>query len=272
MKLPLDYKNKCVLVVGASSGIGEATGKILVELGAEVIGVDVQPPKYDLKDFHTVDLRDSTAIDRLLAEVGQVNNLFYTAGLPSGTRFSLLDVVTVNFIAMRHITEALVPRMTAGDAIVSVASGAGMGYMTFMEQLDSFLASSDFESAQQWVREHENEDWVDGYTLSKMSNILYTLRAPTTLAAQYGVRVNCISPGMTNTAMMQSLQDDLGEEFINNAYPSPFGRHATPEEQAWPLIFLNSDMASNISGENLYTDAGTAGGIMTGVIEPTSSD
>lgn len=267
MNLPLDYKNKRVLVVGASSGIGEATGKALVELGAYVIGADIQPTKYNVNEFHAVDLRDREAIDKLIAEVGQVNKLFYTAGLPSGERFSLLDVVTVNFIAMRQITEALVPKMTLGDAIVSVASGAGMGYMTFMQQLDSFLATTDFESAQQWVRDHENEDWVDGYTLSKMSNILYTLRAPTTLAATYGVRVNCISPGMTDTAMMRALQDDLGEEFINNAYPSPFGRHATPEEQAWPLIFLNSGMASNISGENLYTDAGTAGGIMTGVIE-----
>ena len=268
MKLPLDYKNKRVLVTGVSSGIGEAAGKALVELGAEVIGVDIQPPRYGLSEFHAVDLRDREAIDTSIAEAGKVDKLFYCAGLPSGERFPLLDVVTVNFIAMRHITEALVPKMTAGDAAVSVASGWGMAYMTFMEQLDSFLATPDFESAQQWVRDHENEEWVDGYTLSKMSNILYTLRAPTNLAAAHGVRVNCISPGPTNTAMMQALLDEVGEEFIDNAYPSPFGRLATPEEQAWPLIFLNSGMAGIISGENLYTDAGTANGIMTGVIEP----
>lgn len=267
MKLPLDYKNKRVLVTGASSGIGEATGKALVDLGAEIIGVDIQPPKYNVSEFHTVDLRDREAIDALIAAVGKVDKLFYCAGLPSGEQFPLMDVVTVNFIAMRQITEALVPKMTAGDAVVSVASGWGMAYMTFMEQLDAFLATPDFESAQQWVRDHENEEWVDGYSLSKMSNILYTLRAPTNLAAKYGVRVNCISPGPTKTSMVEAWLEEVGEEFINKAYPSPFGRLSTPEEQAWPLIFLNSDMASNISGENLYTDAGTASGIMTGVIE-----
>ena len=268
MTLPLGYKNKRVLLTGASSGIGEATGKALVELEAEVIGVDIQSPKYDLNEFRKVDLRDREAIDTLISNVGKVDKLFYCAGLPSGEQFSPLDIVTVNFIAMRQIAEALVPKMSAGDAIVSVASGWGMGYMAHTEQLDSFLATPDFESAQQWVRDHENEVWADGYALSKMSNILYTLRAPTNFAAAYGVRVNCISPGPTKTNMVEAWLEEVGEEFINQAYPSPFGRLSMPEEQAWPLVFLNSDMASHISGENLYTDAGTANGILTGVIEP----
>ena len=44
------------------------------------------------------------------------------------------------------------------------------------------------------------------------------------------------------------------------------GRHSRPEEQAWPMIFLNSDAASYIAGENLNTDGGTISGITTGTI------
>jgi NAD(P)-dependent dehydrogenase (short-subunit alcohol dehydrogenase family) len=42
------------------------------------------------------------------------------------------------------------------------------------------------------------------------------------------------------------------------------GRRSTPAEQAWPMIFLNSDAASYIAGENLNTDGGTISAITTG--------
>ncbi len=50
-------------------------------------------------------------------------------------------------------------------------------------------------------------------------------------------------------------------------YPIPLDRHSRPEEQAYPLIFLNSQAASYITGENLITDGGTLGGVSTGRID-----
>jgi hypothetical protein len=53
---------------------------------------------------------------------------------------------------------------------------------------------------------------------------------------------------------------------IFDAMAQGLGRHSAPAEQAWPLIFLNSDAASYISGENLYTDGGTTAGLALGSI------
>ena len=65
--------------------------------------------------------------------------------------------------------------------------------------------------------------------------------------------------------MMPSFIEHAGAKFMA-AYPRSVGRNSTAEEQGWPLAFLNSNAASYISGENLYTDAGTAGGLMTGAV------
>ena len=56
--------------------------------------------------------------------------------------------------------------------------------------------------------------------------------------AEKGIRVNCISPGPTDTPMMADFESAYGKEFMDN-FPVPLGRHSTPDEQAWPLIFLN---------------------------------
>jgi NAD(P)-dependent dehydrogenase (short-subunit alcohol dehydrogenase family) len=261
------YSGKRVVITGASSGMGEATAHLVHSLGAEVIALDVQPPKYDFARYMEVDLRDADAIEQAVGELTQsrVHNLFYCAGLPGG-KFSPVDVVTVNFLSQRHMIGLLVPRMQRGDAIASVSSGAGMGYTYFGERLNPFLEITDFDQAQAWIKEHENEDWFESYSFSKMCSIVYTLRAGGTITTDTGVRVNCIAPGPTDTAMMPAFVEQTSEAFFER-YPKPVGRNSTAEEQAWPLAFLNSDAASYISGENLYTDGGACSGVLNGSID-----
>ncbi len=54
-----NYAGKRVVITGASSGMGEATAHLVHGLGAEVVAVDVQPPRYDFARYLEVDLRDS---------------------------------------------------------------------------------------------------------------------------------------------------------------------------------------------------------------------
>ena len=262
-----NYEGKRVVITGASSGMGEATAQLLHDLGAEVIALDVQPPKYDFARYLEVDLRDSAAINQVVDELTQsrVHNLFYCAGLPGG-KFSAVDVVTVNFISQRHMINQLVPHMQRGDAIASVSSSAGMGYSFFGEQLQPFMDIIDFSEAQNWVSQHESESWFESYSFSKMCSIVFTLRAGGTITTDTGVRINCIAPGPTDTAMMPAFIEQTGADFFER-YPKPIGRNSTAQEQAWPLAFLNSGAASYISGENLYTDGGACSGVLNGSID-----
>ncbi|MFT4520760.1 MAG: NAD(P)-dependent dehydrogenase (short-subunit alcohol dehydrogenase family) [Halioglobus sp.] len=261
------YDGKRVVITGASSGMGEATAQLVHNLGAEVVAIDVQKPKYDFAHYLEVDLRDVSAIEQAVDEVTQsrVHNLFYCAGLP-GVKFSAVDVVTVNFLAQRHMINRFVPHLQAGDAIASVSSGAGMGYSFFGAQLQPFMDITDFAQAQAWILDNESEEWFESYSFSKMCSIVFTLRAGGDITTDTGVRINCISPGPTDTAMMPAFIEQTSEAFFDR-YPKPIGRNSTAQEQAWPLAFLNSPAASYLSGENIYTDGGACSGVLNGSID-----
>src|SRR4029077_7506677 len=106
----LGYKNKRVVVSGCFSGIGEATARLLLQLGAEVHGLDYKPSKLDLASFRQVDLRDPASIDAAAAALcGRGSALFSCAGLPQTS--PPLDVMKVNYAGTRRLTERIVPLM-----------------------------------------------------------------------------------------------------------------------------------------------------------------
>ncbi len=74
--------------------------------------------------------------------------------------------------------------------------------------------------------------------------------------AERGIRINCTLPGPTDTPMMPDFEEQMGKAFMDN-YPIPLGHRQTPDEQAAPLVFLNSPAASAITGEAILTDGGT---------------
>ena len=117
-----------------------------------------------------------------------------------------------------------------------------------------------------WVKEADVEGSLEGYSFSKMCTIVYVLNRGPLLTRETDIRFNCISPGPTDTPMMPHFEEQVGKTFMDN-FPKPIGRNSSADEQAWPLAFLNSPAASYISGENIFTDGGCAGGIMTGSID-----
>lgn len=265
MKNLFSYEGKRCLFAGCYSGMGEAAAQVVESLGATVVAADIKKPtSFGYEAFHQIDLRDGLAIEQLIDEVagaGPIDRLFYCAGLP-GTK-PTLDVMLVNFVGLKHTIECAVPRMPRGGAVVAISSSAGMGYLGNMDAVMPLVTAPGWAEGKKWVE--ENASGLEAYSFSKMCTIVYTLRRAASLTPATGVRLNCTSPGPTDTPMMPAFVEQAGKKFMD-AYPKPIGRNSRSEEQGWPLAFLNSDAASYVSGENLYTDGGGAAGMITGVL------
>jgi NAD(P)-dependent dehydrogenase (short-subunit alcohol dehydrogenase family) len=258
----LGYEGKRAVVTGAASGMGAATASLLIDLGAKVVAIDVKPTELAVEAFVEVDLRDKSAIEQAAASIGApVDAVFSVAGLP-GPPFSDLDTMKVNFIGARLLIESLVPAMSPGSAIACVASNAGLYWQQEMDTLLP-LVQTDFDGAVAWCDENPKAI-LGGYMFSKKATNAWVAWRAASLIKD-GIRLNCSNPGPTETAMMPAFEAQAGKELID-AFVGPSGRRSTAEEQAWPLLFLNSPHSSYITGEALHVDAGFLGAMVTGQI------
>jgi NAD(P)-dependent dehydrogenase (short-subunit alcohol dehydrogenase family) len=252
----IDYAGRRVVVTGCASGIGAALVGQLADLGADVVGLDVRPPIFGLNDFHELDLSDPASIDAAVAAVGgRVDCLFNVAGVSSGIR-DPLRVVTINFLGTRRLTEALIPAMPPGSAIANVSSLAAADYRANAEVSLGLLATTSMSDGIEWCDGNPDALADGGYRLSKEAIILYGMSNVATLGAK-GIRVNCTAPGVTDTPILDQLRGAYGQEFLD-AFRTPLGRVAGPEEQASVLVFLNSAAASYITGQVIWVDGGTS--------------
>jgi NAD(P)-dependent dehydrogenase (short-subunit alcohol dehydrogenase family) len=261
----LGYEGRHAVVTGAASGMGAATAELLTALGAQVTALDVQNVALPVSASHHLDLTDRASIDAVVAQIdGPVDAVFSVAGLP-GPPHSDLDTVTVNFIGARHLIESLVPLMPEGAAVTTVASNAGLGWQEDLDALLPLVTTAGFDEARDWCRAHP-EAIASGYLPSKKFVNAWVAWRSAALLSERGIRLNCTNPGPTDTAMMPTFEEQAGKELID-AFLGPSGRRSTAEEQAWPLLFLNSPRAAYISGEALHVDAGFLGAMTTGQLE-----
>jgi NAD(P)-dependent dehydrogenase (short-subunit alcohol dehydrogenase family) len=261
---PLQYEGKRVVVTGAASGMGESTATLLTELGAEVHGVDIKEGPAPVKAFHLCDLGDVAQIDGTVSEIGgPVDSLFNCAGLP--TTAPGQQIVLVNFLGHRHLTESLLPLMPDGSSIGFISSAAGMGWQGNTAHLLELAATPDVAAGRAWCEAHDDLIGVNGYGFSKEAINAYVAWRGYQLASE-GVRLNSIQPGPTDTPMMPSFVESMGADFFER-FPKPVGRNSRPDEQAWALIMLNSPRSSYTTATNVFTDGGFSGGLFTGSID-----
>ena len=263
----LGYKGKRVVVTGCFSGMGEATAKLLLDLGAEVHGLDFKDSALPLASFNNVDLRDPASIEAGVAAIarvggGKVDALFNCAGLPQS--FPPLDVMKVNFIGTRHLTEQVLPLMGPGGAIASIASTGGLGWSRRIPTNMEIIATQGFDAAVAWC-EANLETVREGYSFSKENVIVWTQFMGAKLIKQ-GIRINCTLPSPTQTPMMASFLAASGKEVVDAA-AEPMGRYSTPAEQAGGLVLINSDLASIVNGVVFPVDGGFMGGVATGQVD-----
>ena len=260
----LGFKGKRVIVSGCFSGMGEATARLLIDLGAEVHGFDFKDTTLPLASFNKVDLRDPASIEAGVAAVGgKVGALVNCAGLPNGA-FDPMDVMKVNFIGTRHVTNCVVPLMQGSGAIVSIASTGGLGWSRRIPVHMGLLQTKGFAGALEWC-EANMDQVAEGYAFSKEAVIVWTQFMGAHLIKQ-GIRINCSLPSPTQTPMMKHFHEQSGKDIVDAA-AEPLGRYTTPEEQAGPLVLICSDLAGVVNGVVLPVDGGFMGGLATGQVD-----
>src|SRR6478752_3483675 len=125
MSNPFSYENKRVVVTGGATGVGAGLLEVLAEQGAAHVTVlDLKEPTGPHSTFMQCDLSDQVAVVAAVAAIdGPVDVLFNNAGvadtMPPAT------VISVNYLALRALSEGLLPKMPDGGAIVNTASTAG---------------------------------------------------------------------------------------------------------------------------------------------------
>ena len=170
----LHYAGKRVLVTGCYSGIGHAVARQLAELGAAVHGLDWKLCDLALDGFTQVDLRDTASIDTAVAGLtGEFDALFNCAGIAPGA--PPLDVMKVNYLGTRHLTEALLPQMAKGSAIANISSNGGLGWRGHLAQLLELDGAGGFDEGLAWCAAH-GELVAEGYRFSKEALIVWTFQ------------------------------------------------------------------------------------------------
>jgi NAD(P)-dependent dehydrogenase (short-subunit alcohol dehydrogenase family) len=261
----LGYKGKRVIVSGCFSGMGEATAKILLDLGAEVHGLDFKQSTLPLASFNQIDLRDAASIEAGVAAIGgKIDSLFNCAGLAGGGAFPAMDTFKVNFIGTRHLTDTVLPLMKEGSAIVSIASTGGLGWSRRIPVHMELLQTRGFQAAADWAEAHMDQV-AEGYAFSKEAVIVWTQFMGAQLIKK-GIRINCSLPSPTQTPMMATFHATSGKDIVDAA-AEPLGRYTTPAEQAGPLVLLNSAGAGVVNGVVLPVDGGFMGGLTTGQVD-----
>src|SRR5216684_5242548 len=248
---------KTAIITGAAGGIGRATALRFASEGAALVLVDLNQEQGEelVREisaaggqaiFERADVTRPAdcrrVAERTVQEFGGLHILFNNAGIirrGSALEISENDwdaVIAVNVKSIFLMSREIIPIMerAEGGSIINTASGWG-------------LAGGSQAAA---------------YCASKGAVVLMTKA----MAIDHGrqkIRVNCICPGDTDTAMLRTEARQLGvaeERFLSDSAKRPLGRLGKPEEIANAALYLASDAASFVTGAALVVDGGGLAG------------
>lgn len=244
------FENQVVVITGAGRGIGFTIAEAFAQQGARVVlgelveergraaaeklrerGFNAQAIQLDVTRSESCAALVQAVVDTyekidVLVNNAGVFTLHRSEDIPEAEWRLQIDVMlTGTFLCTQAVARVMIPRRRG--AIVSIASIGGMG---------GWPMRSAYNAAKAGV-----------------INLTETLA---TEWAQHNIRLNCVSPGVTRTEMMDvAIKEGVASEQMY-ANRTPLGRIASPQEMSNAVLFLASDRARFITGENLRVDGG----------------
>jgi NAD(P)-dependent dehydrogenase (short-subunit alcohol dehydrogenase family) len=255
---------KTVVITGISSGIGARIGELAVALGADIVGVDVNPPARPLDAFIKADIGSAQGVAEIVETLPRRFDALCNVAGVSGT-IGAKKTLAINFYGLRELTEAVAPRLREGGAVVNVASIAGYGWRANLERAKAFVAAPGFPDLGPLLAAHKVADG-EAYPLSKELLLLWTMRAAhEPLFKDRGLRVNAVSPGPVTTPILKEFRQIFGDPRVDDDI-GRVGRAGSAPDIAPAVLFLCSDSARWINGANLPVDGGLEASINATVL------
>jgi NAD(P)-dependent dehydrogenase (short-subunit alcohol dehydrogenase family) len=244
-------EGKVAMITGGGSGIGEATVLRFAKEGAKVVVLDiVEDAGNKVVDAVKTTGGEAMFVKADICDIAQIE----AAVKKAVDGFGRLDIL-INNAGINQ--DALVRKMTMEqwDKVLSVnLKGtfvcSKVAAVPMMEQKSGCINTTASIGALGNIGQAN-------YAASKAGVIGLTKTLSLELA-RYRIRVNCLSPGATNTPMTAGMPEDIAEMFKKKI---PLRRFAEPSEIAAVHCFLASDDAKYITGQVLFVDGGISVGL-----------
>ena len=216
------FEQKIVAVTGGAKGIGKAITEAFQQEGAQVCVIDLLPGGY-----YTGDVADQTVLEdfahKLISNYGHIDYLINNAlplmkGIDTCTYEEFNYALRVGVTAPFYLAKLFAPYFAPGGAIVNISSS----------------------------RDRMSQPQTESYTAAKGGIAALTHALAVSFAGR--VRVNSISPGWIDTGYTVYTGPD--------AYQQPAGRVGNPLDIANMVLYLCSEKAGFITGENICIDGG----------------
>ena len=216
------FENKVAVITGGAHGIGKAIADAFAREGAAVYVIDKTPG-----DWFVGDVSDKETLERFAADVveksGRVDYLINNAlplmkGIDECTWEDFSYALAVGVTAPFYLTKLFVPHFAEGAAVINISSS----------------------------RDRMSQPQTESYTAAKGGIAALTHALAASFA--HKVRVNSVSPGWIETR---------GNVYSGpDALQQPAGRVGVPQDIAAMVLFLCSEKAGFITGENICIDGG----------------
>jgi NAD(P)-dependent dehydrogenase (short-subunit alcohol dehydrogenase family) len=247
--MEISLKGKVAIVTGASRGIGKAIALEMAKSGADIVVVsrkiaDIEKTADEIKALgrkaiavaaHIGKMEDlTTVVTKAKEAFGKIDILVNNAAT-NPTMDSALDasdrawdsIMNLNLKGLFFLSQAVarVMKEHGGGVIINVSSVAGV-----------------------------TPDILPIYSISK-AGVNMATKVMAQQWAPYGIRANTLSPGQTKTKFSEALwgNPDIYKVIMDR---TPLKRIADPEDMANTAVFLASDKASFITGQNILVDGG----------------